>query len=80
MVRSEISDAEWQKHEPTIRQLYLDLDWPLDMVILKMSSSHGFLATQVSHHVQILPAHIFLQQITVHDQIQCLELEEVPKM
>ena len=76
MGTSKISDAQWQKHEPTIRRLYLDSDWTLDMVIREMSSSHGFSATQVSHHIYIFPTNMFLQQVTVHDEVQGLELEE----
>ena len=76
MGKSKISDAEWQKHEPTIRWLYLDCDRTLDKVIQDMSSSYGFLATQVPHYVYIFPTYKFLQQVTVHDEIQGLELEE----
>ena len=76
MAPSKISDAEWQKHEPTIRRLYLDSDWTLDMVIREMSSSHGFLATQVSHHVYDFLAYKSLQKVTVHDKVQGLEFKE----
>ena len=40
-----ISDAEWQKHEATIRHLYIVNKLTLDMLMHEMSSSHGFSAT-----------------------------------
>jgi len=40
-----ISEAEWQKHEATIRQLYIVENLTLDKLMDKMFSSHGFSAT-----------------------------------
>ena len=45
MAPSKISDAEWQRHEETIRHLYIDEKLTLDMLMNEMSSLHGFSAT-----------------------------------
>ncbi|KAL9044309.1 MAG: hypothetical protein Q9214_002544 [Letrouitia sp. 1 TL-2023] len=43
---AKIPEAEWQKHEATIRHLYIDENLTLDLLVQEMSSSHGFLATK----------------------------------
>ncbi|KAL9595276.1 MAG: hypothetical protein Q9179_005045 [Wetmoreana sp. 5 TL-2023] len=52
-----ISDAEWQRHEATIRHLYIVENMTLAMLMHEMSSSHGFSATSLTYS---LPWHDFV--------------------
>ncbi|KIW74270.1 hypothetical protein Z517_12210 [Fonsecaea pedrosoi CBS 271.37] len=45
-VSHKISDADWQKHKPTICRLYKDEDMPMTELIEVMSTEHGFKASK----------------------------------
>ncbi|KAH0848882.1 hypothetical protein AYO21_09550 [Fonsecaea monophora] len=45
-VPHKISDADWQKHKPTICRLYKDEDKPMTELMEVMSTEHGFKASK----------------------------------